>query len=144
MLTLETRAKIRRDRKVHHKSIKQISRERGVSRNTVRKALKSGPEAFVYQRSHQPRPQLGPFIERLEQILEEDWPRQRKKRLAAKLIYEDLVREGYQGAYDSVRRFVKAWRDEKGHNPGTVFVPLYFEPGSVYQFDWSYESAVLG
>ncbi len=144
MLTLETRAKIRRDREVHKKPIKQIVRERGVSRNTVKKVLRAGPGEVVYQRSHQPRPQLGPFIERLEEVLEEDWPQPRKKRKQAKQIYEDLVRDGYQGAYDSVRRFVKAWREEKGRNPGTVFIPLYFEPGSAYQFDWSRESAVLG
>ncbi|WP_160162696.1 IS21 family transposase [Magnetococcus marinus] len=142
---METRAKIRRDREVLKKSIKQISRDRHVSRNTVRKILEEEPgQEIGYQRSIQPRPQLGPYVERLEKILEADWPQPRKQRLQAKQIFETLAYEGYQGAYDSVRRYVKAWRTEKGRNPGTVFIPLYFEPGSAYQFDWSYESAVLG
>lgn len=145
MVTVETRTKIRRDREIHGKPIKQICRDRGVSRNTVRKVLREGPDAeFEYRRDRQPRPQLGPFVERLEKILEEDWPRPRKQRLTAKQMYEDLAREGYPGAYDSVRRFVRAWRGEKGLNPATVFIPLAFDPGSVYQFDWSYESAILG
>lgn len=144
MMILETTAKIRRDHLIEKKPIKQICRERGVARNTARKAIREGTDAFVYQRKEQPRPQLGEFVERLESMLEEDWPQPRKRRLTAKRMYEDLEREGYQGAYDSVRRFVKSWREEKGRNPGTVFVPLQFEPGSVYQFDWSYEQAVLG
>ena len=144
MMTLETIAKIRRDHLIDEKTIKQIVRDRGVSRNTVRKALREGAGAFVYKRKEQPRPLLGAFVERLESMLDEDWPQPRKRRLTAKKIYEDLEREGYQGAYDSVRRFVKSWREEKGRNPGTVFVPLQFDPGSVCQFDWSYEQVVIG
>ena len=41
MLVVETIAKVRRDHFVHGKSIKQISRERGLSRNSVRKILRS-------------------------------------------------------------------------------------------------------
>lgn len=143
MLTLETTAKIRRDYFVHEKSIRQISRERHVSRNTVRKVIRKGSDAFVYSREIQPRPLLGDYVEHLETMLENDWQQPRKKRLTAKRLHEDLVKEGFQGGYDTVRRFVKKWRDEKGRNPGTVFVPLAFDPGSVCQFDWSHEHVVL-
>jgi transposase-like protein len=40
MLVVETIAKIRRDYFVEKKSIKAIARDRGVSRNTVRKVLR--------------------------------------------------------------------------------------------------------
>ncbi|MBF0454350.1 MAG: hypothetical protein HQL72_05965 [Magnetococcales bacterium] len=60
MMTLETTVKIRRDHKIHGKKIKEISRERGLSKNTVRKAIREGVEAFTYKRKVQPRPQLGP------------------------------------------------------------------------------------
>jgi hypothetical protein len=95
MMTLETTAKIRRDHLIDKKTIQQISRERGVARNTVRKAIREGSEAFFCRRKEQPRPLLGPFMERLESILEEDWPQPRKRRLTAKRMYEDLEREGY-------------------------------------------------
>ena len=58
MLVVETIAKIRRDYFVEKKSIKAIARDRGVSRNTVRKVLRSGETAFHYARESQPLPRL--------------------------------------------------------------------------------------
>jgi predicted transcriptional regulator len=51
MLIVETVARIRREFFVKGKSIKEIVRDLGVSRNTVRKVLRSGETAFVYERS---------------------------------------------------------------------------------------------
>jgi len=34
-----------------------------------------------------------------------------------------------------VQRFVKAWREERRHGVGTVFIPQSFAPGEAYQFD---------
>ena len=51
MLVVETIAKIRRNHRVAGKSIKAIARERGVSRNTVRKVLRSEATAFRYEQS---------------------------------------------------------------------------------------------
>lgn len=42
------------------KVIKEIVRDLGVSRNTVRKMLRSGETAFAYERGVQPLPKLGP------------------------------------------------------------------------------------
>ena len=58
MLVVESIAKIRREHLVHGKSIKAIARERGVSRNTVRKVLRSGETVFRYNRSSQPLPRI--------------------------------------------------------------------------------------
>ena len=46
MLVVETVARIRREFFVKGKSIKEIVRDLGVSRNTVRKVLRSGETAF--------------------------------------------------------------------------------------------------
>ena len=54
-----------------------------------------------------------------------------------------LQAEGYQGAYDSVQRRVRAWRRARSQQ-GAVFIPLWFAPGEAYQFDWSQEVVVLG
>ncbi|MBF0446345.1 MAG: IS21 family transposase [Magnetococcales bacterium] len=141
---METVAKIRRHHFVLGKGIKRTARDLSVSKNTVKKAIREGVEAFSYKRQSQPRPRLAPHIKELNEVLVEDWKQPRKMRLTAKRIYEDLVRNGYLGAYDSVRRFVKDWREKEGNNPSNIFVPLRFEPGEAYQFDWSHEKVLLG
>jgi DNA-binding NarL/FixJ family response regulator len=50
MLVVETIAKIRRAH-FQGKSIKQICRELRVSRNTVRKVIRSGATEFTYERT---------------------------------------------------------------------------------------------
>jgi transposase len=59
MLVVETVARIRCEFYVKGKSIKEIVRSLGVSRNTVRKVLRSGETAFAYQRTEQPLLKLG-------------------------------------------------------------------------------------
>jgi gp16 family phage-associated protein len=56
MLVVETIAKVRRDFYRHGKSIKQIARERGLSRNTVRQVVRSDATEFSYARDDQPYP----------------------------------------------------------------------------------------
>ena len=58
MLVVETVARIRREFFVKGKSIKEIVRDVGVSRNTVRKVLRSGETAFAYERPVQPLPSV--------------------------------------------------------------------------------------
>ena len=58
MLVVETIGRIRREHSIKGKSIKEISRDLRISRNTVRKVLRSGKTAFDYQREVQPRPKL--------------------------------------------------------------------------------------
>ena len=57
--------------------------------------------------------------------------------------HEALQAEGYRGAYDSVRRFVKHWRAEHQGSPTDAYIPLVFEPGEAFQFDWSHEKIVI-
>ena len=52
MLTVESIGKIRRDHFRDGKSIKAIARGRGVSRNTVRKVLRSGETALLDRLTH--------------------------------------------------------------------------------------------
>ena len=53
------------------------------------------------------------------------------------------VNKGYEGAYDSVQRYVRRWRQEESKIVPGVFVPLHFPPGDAYQFDWSHETAII-
>jgi predicted transcriptional regulator len=59
MLIVETIARIRREHFIKGKTIKEIARDLKVSRNTVRKVLRSGETSFEYEREVQPRPKLG-------------------------------------------------------------------------------------
>jgi transposase len=58
-------------------------------------------------------------------------------------LFEELRGRGYDGAHDSVHRFVKAWRVERARVPVQAFVPMSFAPGEAYQFDWSHETITL-
>lgn len=143
MLIVETIAKIRRYHFVKGLGIKAISRKLKISKNTVRKIIRSETTEQVYQRTIQPQPQLGEYVLRLEELLEEDWKRPRKRRLTARRLLELLQSVGYTGGYDSIQRFTKAWRLKKGKEPTGGFIPLSFAPGDAYQFDWSHETVLL-
>ena len=62
-------ARIRREHLVRGKTIKEIVRELHMSRNTVRKVLRSGATAFEYEREVQPLPKLGPWRDDLDRLL---------------------------------------------------------------------------
>ena len=111
MLTVETIGKIRLKYR-QGKSIRSISRELRLSRNTVRKVLRGDETEFSYQRSRQPYPKLGEYLKDMEGFLEEDQKLPAKRRRSAQVLFEDLVVLGYEGGYDSVWRYVSRWRDE--------------------------------
>jgi transposase len=143
MMTVETIGRIRRAYFVERQAIREISRDLRVSRRTVRKAVRQRGPDFRYERTMQPRPRLGAFVERLDDLLAENVKRPRRERLTAQRLFGLLQAEGYAGAYDSVQRHVRAWRRAHGRG-GEVFIPLWFAPGEAYQFDWSHEVVVLG
>ena len=69
MLVVETIAKVRRDHLVDKKPIKAIARDRGLSRNTVRKVIRSGATGLTYERTVQPQPKIGPWKDTLDEML---------------------------------------------------------------------------
>lgn len=140
---METIRKIRLAARGGSKSIRQIAKDLNLSRNTVRKALRSDETRFEYHRDTVHRPKLGPYIAELSSWLEAERTLPAKQRRTAQRLYEGLQAEGYRGAYDSVRRFVKAWRQENQTTPRDAYIPLSFDPGDAFQFDWSHETIQL-
>ena len=67
-----------------------------------------------------------------------------KQRRTMLSLFEALQAEGYRGGYDTVRRYVKGWRVAGAEGVSDVYVPLSFDPGEAFQFDWSRETVVLG
>ena len=111
MVTVETIAKVRRAHFVQGKGIKQICRETGLARDTVRGIVRAGlegPTERRYVRREQPLPQMGPHAEALDQLLAENAQRPKRERLTFQRIYEELRLTGYAGGYDAVRRYGRA------------------------------------
>jgi transposase len=143
MTGVETIARIRYEHFQNGKGIKRIARELGIARDTVRKVLRSGATAFVYKRTVQPQRKMGAWVETLTSILEAEEKLPRRERRSTIRLFEELRSRGYDGAHDSVHRFVKNWRASRIRVPKEAFVPLRFEPGEAYQFDWSHEGVEL-
>ena len=79
MKCVDTIARIRREFFVRGKTIKEIVRELHVSRNTVRKVLRSGATEFTYAREVQPLPKLGRWKAELDRC----WlPTRRSRRVS--------------------------------------------------------------
>ena len=144
MLVVETIARIRRDHLVRGVPIKKIARDLRVSKNTVRKVVRGDETSFSYERKIQPMPKRGPWVEELERRLEANEKKPCRDSLSLLRIHEDLAALGYGGGYDAVRRYARTWRRRwRLLSPSQGFVPLNFDPGEAYQFDWSHEYARL-
>jgi transposase len=143
MLVVETIGRIRREHRIKGKSIKEIARDLKMSRNTVRKVLRSGATSFEYVRVVQPRPKLGAWHGDLDRMLSDNETRPARERLTLIRVFEELRGLGYQGSYDAVRRYAKKWRVERGAATAEAYVPLSFAPGEAYQFDWSHEIVLI-
>jgi transposase len=143
MLIVETVGRIRREHFVQGKSIREIARDLRVSRNTVRKVLRSGETAFAYEREVQPQPKLGRWKSDLDRMLAENAAKSLRERLTLIRLFEDLRGLGYAGGYDAVRRYARSWRREHASQTASAFVPLSFAPGEAFQFDWSHEIVLL-
>lgn len=145
MLVLETVVRIRREY-AGGKAIKAIARDLHVSRKVIRKAIRAPEGAFDYRRKVQPLPRIGPFQDRLDVLLEENELRGRRDRLRMTRIHDLLVREGFEGSYDAVRRYAARWKVQRRRDAGdgtTAFIPMLFQPGEAYQFDWSHEDVEI-
>ncbi len=127
--------------------IREIERRTGLSRNTIRKYLRSGTVEPKFMAADRPS-KLDPFAEKLSGWLRIEVGKSRKQRRTAKQMHADLVVLGYDGSYGRVAAFVRAWKSERQRDAQSAgrgtFVPLVFAPGEAFQFDWSEDWALLG
>jgi transposase len=137
--------RIRRLHRRGKKSVREIARMTGLSRNTISKWLEAPIEAAPkYQRSATTT-KLEPFHETLRQALKADARRPKHERRTARALYSEIRTAGYDGGYTRVTDFLRAWRLGEGQSVATTaFVPLTFELGEAFQFDWSEEGLVVG
>ena len=137
-------------RRWHHRdqiSIREIGRRTGLSRNTIRRYLRSDAVEAKFKVPKRPS-RLDPFADKLSGWLEVEAGKGRKARRAARQLHADLVALGYDGSYARVAAFIRHWRADREVAQRTagqgVFVPLAFQPGEAFQFDWSEDWATIG
>ena len=117
---------------VEGRSIRSVSRQMSISRNTIRKYLKvSEPVRVVRQKK--PSPVMEMIAPRVEEILAE-WRDHTtaKQRITGTRIHRQLVEEGYEVGLTSVRSYLR----EKRRQQAEVFVPLIHRPGEEAQVDF--------
>ncbi len=127
------------------KSISEIARLTSLSRNTIKKWLKAPQGAEPKYRRREMPSKLAPFVEALDKALKADGHRPRHERRTARALHAELQAQGYGGGYTRLTDYIRTWRDEQGKVSTTsAFVPLSFELGDAFQFDWSEEGLVIG
>jgi len=141
MITVEKKEQIRRAYYIEGKSIRQIQRETGCHRQTIRKALEDGFEPHYRLKKPRPSPVLDPVKPIIDRWLAEDQERPPKQRHTARRIYERLTTEyGFQGAESTVRRYVGQRRKELRSQ---VFIPLSYAPGRTAQVDFGEAQVII-
>ncbi len=113
MLNVETIAKSRLAYFSRKMTIKAICRDLRVSRKVVRKVIRSQATEFHYERDVQPQPKIGPWRDRLDSLLLENDGKPARERLTLIRVFEELRGLGYEGGYDAVRRYARAWSKER-------------------------------
>ncbi len=130
---MEQWAEIRRRVLVEQVSQRQILRETGMHWKTLRKIL-AHSEPPGYRRDVPfSKPKIGPFLDRIRQILEDDRRVPKKQRHTAKRIFERIQQEGYTGGYTQVKEAVR----EIKQTSREVFVPLIHRSGEA-QVDFGF------
>ncbi len=113
----------------HGKGVREIAREIGVSRNTVRRYLRD-PEAARY-RARPPRPsKLAPFEGYIADRIASAAP----ERLEATVLLRELRERGYAGGYSILKEHLARLRPAAPPEPVVRFETA---PGEQMQVDWA-------
>lgn len=111
-------------------SLREISRRLGISRNTVRRYLRSEAVEPVYAERNTPSA-LDRYALKLSAWLKTESSKSRKQRRSLRQLHADLCSLGFEGSYDRVAAFARQWKvDQLGRvnsaSKGT-HVDLYTE-----------------
>jgi hypothetical protein len=107
-------------------SIREISRRTGLSRNTVRKYLRSDSVEPKFNVPDRPS-RLDPYADKLSHMLRQEAGKSRKQKRTVKQLHADLVALGYDGSHNRVAAFARDWKAARQQEQQTcgrgVFVP---------------------
>ena len=112
------------------------------SKHGLRKPVLNG---YKYPKRPKVNGKLTPFIPLLLLALEVDSRRPKRDRRTALMLFEAIKKDGYTGGYSILTDYVRNWRNGLILGSGKpAFVPLKFQLGEAFQFDWSEESLMIG
>ena len=133
MLRMVDKEYIRKKHFLEGWSIRELSKQLKISRQTVRKMLKDGEIPKYNRKQPKPSPVMDPFREIIEDILRTDKDAPPKQKHTATRIYERLHDEhGFRGGESTVRRYVCNLKDTKDE----CFLLLEAAPGEQMQIDF--------
>jgi transposase len=114
-------------------SKREVMRREGIHWDTLQKIEAHSQPPGYRMGQARPKPKLGPYLDVITQIIEDDKSVSKKQRHTATRIYHRIKEMGYQGKYTQVKQVV---RELKRVNR-EVFMPLIHRPGEA-QVDFGY------
>ena len=90
--------------------LREIAKRLGISRNTVRRYLRSEITEPAYA-ERQTASAIDPYAFQLSAWLKTEAAKSRKQRRSLKQLHEELVSLGFKGSYDRVAAFARQWRE---------------------------------
>ena len=136
--------KVRRMRLRDQLSLSEIAKRTGLSRNTVKKWLKAPGDVVPKYERVKLDGKLTAFEPILHQALTTDSHRPKQGRRSGRALFAQIQAQGYRGGYSAVTDYIRRWRVESAASPAKAFVPMSFELGEAFQFDWSVEAMLVG
>lgn len=141
MRTVDDYEEIRRAYFVEKQSIRAIHRMTGYDRETIRKAIvHAAPTPYTLVKARE-APVIGPYKQRISELLQGSKKQKRKQRYTAHRIYEILRSEGYTGSEGAVHNYVS--RERRKGEYKEKYIPLEFDPGHDAQVDWGEAEVIL-
>ena len=114
----------------------EILRREGIHWETLKKIEKYSEPPGYRMKHARPKPKVGPYLDCIARIIEEDKAFPKKQRHTAKRIYQRIKELGYQGKYTQVKQAVREIKRVKSE----VYMPLIHRSGEA-QVDYGYALA---
>ncbi len=133
---MEFWTKIRLDVLREEVSKREILRREGIHWETLKKILNHSEPPGYRIKTARPKPKIGPYLEQISEIIEQDKHFPKKQRHTAKRICERIEEMGYTGKYTQVKEAVREIKRCKKE----VYMPLIHRPGEA-QVDFGYALA---
>lgn len=110
-------------------SNRQIAKELGISRNTVKKYLNRSKDDPQYERTRKKQPKLMPYQDYLKKRVEAALPNW----LPATVLLSEIQEQGYRGKISQLRTFLSQLKPRSKPDPVVRFET---HPGEQMQVDW--------
>lgn len=124
---------IRRLYAVDGLSQRQIALQLGISRDSVKKYCEGKTIPQKRQERLVEKSELRVVLEaEIIRLISENKDAPKKQRLNAKIIWENLIDDGYRIGASTIRKYIQEMRIDKPD----IFIPIEHEPGEAMEFDW--------